>query len=92
MEELQNPFQLSQWMNPWTFPLHKHHKKTEKGIVPWIKEPDGGLGPNINQRPPLECGTQPLWASWVAQLIKNLPAMLETPVGFLGWEVSLERG
>ena len=24
--------------------------------------------------------------SWVAQLIKNLPAMQKTPVRFLGWE------
>ena len=27
----------------------------------------------------------------VAQLVKNLPAMQETPVRFLGWEVSLGR-
>ena len=31
-------------------------------------------------------------ASLVAQLVKNLPAMLETPIQFLGWEDSLERG
>ena len=28
----------------------------------------------------------------VAQLVKNLPAMQETPVQFLGWEDSLEKG
>ena len=28
----------------------------------------------------------------VAQLVKNLPAMLETPIRFLGWEVPLEKG
>ena len=33
-----------------------------------------------------------LWASLVAQLIKNLPAMQETPVQFLGWEVPLKNG
>ena len=28
----------------------------------------------------------------IAQLIKNPPAMQETPVGFLGWENLLEKG
>ena len=32
------------------------------------------------------------WASLIAQLVKNLPAMLETPVPFLGWEDPLEKG
>ena len=32
------------------------------------------------------------WASLVAQLVKNLPAMQETPVGFLAWENPLEKG
>ena len=32
------------------------------------------------------------WASLVAQLVKNLPAMWETWVPFLGWEDSLEKG
>ena len=31
------------------------------------------------------------WASLVAQLIKNLPAMQETPVRFLGQEDPLQR-
>ena len=30
------------------------------------------------------------WASLVAQLVKNLPAMQETPIRFLGWEDPLE--
>ena len=33
-----------------------------------------------------------LWASLVAQLVKNLPAMQETPVQFLACEVPLEKG
>ena len=33
-----------------------------------------------------------LWASFVAQLVKNLPAMQETPVQFLVWEDPLEKG
>ena len=32
------------------------------------------------------------WASPVAQLLKNLPAMWETWVQFLGWENPLEKG
>ena len=32
------------------------------------------------------------WASLVAQLVKNLPAVQKTPVGFLGWEDTLEKG
>ena len=31
------------------------------------------------------------WASLVAQMVKNLPAMWETQVWSLGWEESLER-
>ena len=33
-----------------------------------------------------------LWASLVAQLVKNLPAMQETWVRSLGWEDNLEKG
>ena len=32
------------------------------------------------------------WASLVAQLVKNLPAMWETWVRFLGWVDPLEKG
>ena len=32
------------------------------------------------------------WASLIAQLVKNLPAMQETPVQFLGQEDLLEKG
>ena len=32
------------------------------------------------------------WASLVAQLVKNLPAMRETCVQSLGWEDVLEKG
>ena len=33
-----------------------------------------------------------LRASLVAQMVKNLPAMRETVVQFLGWENPLEKG
>ena len=32
------------------------------------------------------------WASLVSQLVKNLPAMQETPIQFLGWEDLLVKG
>ena len=32
------------------------------------------------------------WASLVAQMVKNLPAMWETWVQYLGWENPLEEG
>ena len=32
------------------------------------------------------------WASLIAQLVKNLPAVQETLVYFLGWEDPLEKG
>ena len=33
-----------------------------------------------------------IWAFPIAQLVKNLPAMQETPVRSLGWEGPLKRG
>ena len=32
------------------------------------------------------------WASLIAQLVKNLPAVQETLIQFLGWEDPLEKG
>ena len=32
-----------------------------------------------------------VWASLVAQMVKNLPAMQETPVRSVGWEHALEK-
>ena len=37
---------------------------------------------------PLQCS----WASSMAQLVKNPPAMQDTLVQFLGWEDPLEKG
>ena len=33
-----------------------------------------------------------IWASLITQLVKNLPAMQETPVRFLSWVDLLEKG
>ena len=44
---------------------------------------------------PLALNTMPLCvpqASWIAQLVKNLPAMQESPGRFLGWEDLLKKG
>ena len=50
----------------------------------------------LGQKDPLEKGkAYPLqcsWASLVAQLVKNLPAMQETWVRSMGWEDPLEKG
>ena len=35
--------------------------------------------------------TQNMWASLVAQTVKNLPAMQETQIPSLGWEDPLEK-
>ena len=39
-----------------------------------------------------DCACVCAGASLIAQLVKNPPAMQETPVQFLGWEDSLEMG
>ena len=47
-----------------------------------------GRSPGEGTRYPL----QDSWTSFVAQLVKNPPAMKETLVPFLGWEDPLEKG
>ena len=55
---------------------------------------DPGLIPGSGRSPregigyPLQCS----WASLVAQLVKNLPAVRETWVRSLGWKDPLEKG
>ena len=51
-------------------------------ILGWLSSPEEGIGYPL----------QYSWASLVAQLVKNLPAMRETWVQFLGWEDPLEEG
>ena len=55
---------------------------------------DPDLIPGLG-RSPGEGNGYPLqysWASLVAQLVKNLPAMQETWIRSLGWEDPLEKG
>ena len=49
----------------------------------------------LNKGPPhfyFARGFTVMWASLVAQMVKNLPAMRETWVRSLGWEDPLEKG
>ena len=50
--------------------------------------PGSGRSPGEGIAYPLQYS----WASLVAQMVKNLPAMQETWVLSLGWEDSLEEG
>ena len=50
--------------------------------------PGSGSSPGEGTGYPLQCS----WASLVAQMTKNLPAMWEAWVGSLGWEDPLEEG
>ena len=53
------------------------------GSIPGLgRSPGEGIGGPI----------QYTWASLVAQMVKNLPAMRETKVQSLGWEDPLEEG
>ena len=55
----------------------------DPGLIPGLGRSAGeGIGYSLHYS----------WASLVAQLVKNLPAMQETPVRFLGQEDSLEKG
>ena len=49
-----------------------------------------GLGRSSGER--IGYPHQYSWASLVAQMVKNLPAMWETSVQPLGWEYPLEEG
>ena len=63
----------------WEDPLEKEmatHSSILAWRTPWMEEP-GGL--QSTGRKELDT-TERLWASLVAQLVKNLPARQETPV------------
>ena len=55
---------------------------------------DPGSIPGLERSPGAGIGYpfQYSWASLVAQLVKNLPAIRETWVQSLGWEDPLEKG
>ena len=57
-------------------------------IRDWSSIPGSGRSPAGGHGNPLQCS----WASLVAQLVKNPPAMWETSIQSLGWEDPLEKG
>ena len=57
-------------------------QETPVQFLGWERSPGEGIGYLL----------QYSWASLVAQMVKNLPAMQETWVRSLGWEDPLEKG
>ena len=55
-------------------------------------DPGSIPGSRRSAREGIDYPLQYSWASLVAQLVKNLPAMRQTWVPSLGWEDSLEKG
>ena len=72
----------------WGFPGSSAGKEftCNAGEPSWILGSGRSAGEGIGY--PLQCS----WASLVAQLVKNPPAMRETWVRSLGWEDPLEKG
>ena len=74
----------------WGFPHSSVGKESacnagDSGWIPGLgKSAGGGVGYPLQEAHS--------WASLVAQLVTNLPAMQETWVLSLGWEVPLEKG
>ena len=63
-------------------PANAGDTKDAVSIPGWGRYPGGGNGN------PLQFS----WASLIAQLVKNPPAVQATQVQFLGWEDPLEKG
>ena len=72
----------------WSFPDSSVGKKSACNAGDSGSIPESGRSPGEGIGSPL----QYFWASLVAQLVKNPPAMWETWVRSLGWEDPLEKG
>ena len=70
---------------PWGFPGSSAGKESAYNVG----DPGSVLG---SGRPPGEGIGYPLQNSWASLVAKNLPAIWETWVQFLGWEDPLEKG
>ena len=70
------------------------HGILQARILEWVAFPFYRESSQPRNRTEVSCisGNIFIWASLVAQLVKNLPAMLETWVWSLGWEDPLEKG
>ena len=71
------------------------HFSTIAWKIPWTEEPSrlqlwGCKESDTTER--LHFHFKEIWASLIAQLVKNLPAMQETLVRFLGREDALAKG
>ena len=62
-----------------------------KNCLPMQDIRDVGLSPGLGRSPGEENGHPLQWVSLIAQLVKNLPAMQETQVQFLGREDTQEK-
>ena len=63
------------------------------GLIPGLgRSPGEGKGYSLQYSGLKNSKGLSLWASLIAQLVKNPPAMQETLVQFLGWEDALEKG
>ena len=60
-------------------------------LLLWILHCSACVLPGV-WREDLTASSLSIWASLVAQLVKNPPAMWETWVRSLGWEDTLEKG
>ena len=61
-------------------------------VAQLVKNPPVMQGAERSPREGIGYPPQYSWASLVAQTVKNLPAMQQTWVRFLGWDDSLKRG
>ena len=85
---------LSDWTHwphlLYPFICRNRHRCREMDMWAKVREREGGMKQEIRTNIyTLLCVK---WASLVAQLVKNLPAMRETQVQSLGWEDPLEKG
>jgi len=72
----------------WGFPDSSVGKESACNAGDPSSIPGSGRSPGEGIGYLLQCS----WASLVAQLVKNLPAMWETWVRSLGWDDPLEKG
>ena len=78
----------------WEDPLEKEmatHSNILAWKIPWTEEPGGLRSMRLQELDGLAIKPSPPWASIVAQLVKNLPAVWETWVQSLHREDLLEK-
>ena len=72
----------------WPFPSSSAGKESTCNSGDPVSIPESRRSAGEGKGYPLQCS----WASLVAQLVKNLPAMQEIWVQSLAWEYPLEKG